>query len=124
MKTTEAFCIWYGKLCVEHNSACRNDISTETVHSLEASISTRVVPEDINNVHFRHHLVTINVVLNTIYNVYWNEVVGIEGDCTIPAQSSITVTLQEKRFLKEMRQLYYLYVYPSTTTGKDFFSPF
>jgi len=53
MKTTEAFCIWYSKLCVEHNSVCRNGITTETVHSVAASISTRVVSEDINNVHLR-----------------------------------------------------------------------
>jgi len=52
-KTTETFCIWYGKLCVEHNAVCSNDIFTETVHSVAASISTRLVSKDVNNVHFR-----------------------------------------------------------------------
>jgi hypothetical protein len=97
-KTTEAIIICYVKLCVKHNSVSRNDISTQTVlHSVVTSISRRVVSVIFTSGGL---LLTINVVLNRIYNMHRTEVLWIGCECTISAYSSITVILRERDFWK------------------------
>jgi hypothetical protein len=110
--TTETFCVWYGKLRVQHNSVCRNDISTETVHSVAASISTRVVSGDINNVHFRqasgHYKCSSKHNLQCLLEWSSRNWRWLYYSSTAKYHNHLV----RKRFLKETRKLYYLHIHP------------
>jgi len=62
------------------------------------------------------HLVTVNVVPNTIYNVNWNEVVGIEGDCTqrdVILDRALSLIRENKRPTRCNRLVFYCKTYCS-----------